>query len=104
LLQRLRTAFSARNVPLWGVTTDGSALSPAPLAEVFGAVPHQRCTFHIMAERSKAVVGAVASARKDLAATQPQLPTGRPSTQAAQAAARTTKRLAEQGAALFTHR
>jgi hypothetical protein len=46
----------------------------------------------------------MASARKGLAATQPTLPTGRPSMQAAQAAARTKKRLAEQGAALFTHR
>ena len=103
-LRRLHTALSARNLPLLGVTTDGSALYPVPLAEVFGDVPHQICTFHIMAERSKAVLGAVASARKGLAATQPTLPTGRPSTQAAQAAARTKKRLAEQGAALFTHR
>src|SRR6266446_8424357 len=46
----------------------------------------------------------MASARKGLAAMQPKLPKGRPSTQAAQAAARTKKRLAEQGAALFTHR
>jgi hypothetical protein len=46
----------------------------------------------------------VASARKGLAAQQPTLPKGRPSTQAAKAAARTKKRLAEQRAALFTHR
>jgi hypothetical protein len=46
----------------------------------------------------------VASARKGLAATQPKLPTGRPSTPAAKAAARTQKRLATQGAALFTQR
>jgi phage tail protein X len=103
-LRRLHTALLARNLPLLGVTTDGSALYPAPLAEVFGDVPHQICTFHIMAEISKAVLGAVASARKGLAATQPKLPKGRPSTQAAKAAARTKKRLAEQGATLFTHR
>ena len=35
---------------------------------------------------------------------QPKWPKGRPSTPAAKAAARTTKRLAAQGAALFTHR
>ena len=46
----------------------------------------------------------MASARKGLAATQPKLPRGRPSTQAAKAAARTKKRLAGQGAALFTQR
>ena len=46
----------------------------------------------------------MASARKALAATQPKLPKGRPSTPAAKAAARTKKRLAAQGAALLTHR
>jgi len=103
-LRRLHTVLSARNLPLLGITTDGSALYPAPLAEVFGDVPHQICTFHIMAEISKAVVGAVASARKGLAAHQPKLRRGRPSTPAAKQAARTKKRLAEHGAALFTHR
>src|SRR5437773_5163387 len=103
-LRRLKTALSARDLTLCGVTTDGSSLYPAPLMEVFGDVPHQICTFHIVAEVNKAVLGAVARARKGLAATQPKLPKGRPSTQAAQAAARTKKRLAEQGAALFTHR
>jgi len=57
-----------------------------------------------VAEVNKAVLGAVASARKGLAATQPKLPRGRPSTQAAKTAARMKKRLAGQGAALFTHR
>ena len=57
-----------------------------------------------MAAVHKAVLGAVASARKGLAAMQPTRPKGRPSTQAAQAAARTKKRLAAPGAALFTPR
>src|SRR6266487_2377299 len=103
-LGRLKTALAARGLNLCGVTTDGSALSPAPLREVFGKVPHHICQFHIVAEVVKAVLGAVASARKGLAATQPKLPKGRPSTPAAKAAARTKKRLAEQGAALFTSR
>ena len=103
-LGRLKTALVARGLTLCGVTTDGSALYPEPLLEVFGDVPHQICTFHIVAEVNKAVLGAVASARKGLAATQPKLPRGRPRTQAAKAAARTKKRLAGQGAALFTHR
>src|SRR6058998_167183 len=81
-LRRLRTALSARDLTLFGVTTDGSALSPVPLAEVFGEVPHQICTFHLVAEVGKAVVGAVASARKTLAAQQPTLRRGRPSTPA----------------------
>jgi hypothetical protein len=103
-LRRLKTALVARNLPLLGVTTDGSSLYPTPLAEVFGEVPHQICTFHILAEVGKAVLGAVASARKGLAATQPKLRRGRPSTPAAKQAARTKKRLAAQRAALFTHR
>ena len=101
---RLKTALTARDLTLVGITTDGSALYPEPLREVFGKVWHHICQFHIIAEVVKAVLGAVASARKGLAATQPKLPKGRPSTPAAKAAARTKKRLAAQGAALFTHR
>src|ERR1700741_1989854 len=48
-LRRLHTALSARDLTLCGVTTDGSALYPAPLVEVFGDVPHQICQFHIVA-------------------------------------------------------
>jgi phage tail protein X len=103
-LGRLKTALVARGLALCGVTTDGSALYPAPLREVFGKVRHQICQFHVIKDIVKAVVGAVASARKGLAAMQPKLPKGRPSTAAAKAAARTKKRLAAQGAALFTHR
>ena len=103
-LGRLQRALAARHLTLCGVTTDGSALYPVPLMEVFGDVPHQICTFHVLAEVGKAVLGAVASARKGLAATQPKLRRGRPSTPAAKQAARTKKRLAAQGAALFTHR
>src|SRR5205823_8786410 len=103
-LRRLKTALSARDLTLCGVTTDGSSLSPAPLMEVFGDVPHQICTLHIVAEVNKAVVGAVASARTGLAAQQPKRRKGRPSTPAAKQAARTKQRLEAQRAALFTHR
>src|SRR5947207_9870973 len=103
-LGRLKTALTARALTLLGITTDGSALSPAPLAEVFGGVRHQLCEFPIVADVVKPVLGAVASARKSLAAKQPQLPQGRPSTPAAQQTARTTKRLDVQRAALCTHR
>jgi hypothetical protein len=103
-LGRLKTALSARALTLFGVTTDGSALYPEPLREVFGDVPHQICAFHIVADVAKAVLGAVASARKALAAKQPKLGKGRPSTPAAKQAARTKKRLAAQGAALFASR
>jgi hypothetical protein len=101
---RLKTALTARALTLVGITTDGSALYPEPLVEVFGDVPHQICTFHVLAEVVKAVLGAVASERKSLAATQPKLRRGRPSTPAAKQAARTKKRLEAQRTALFTHR
>ena len=103
-LRRLHMALSARALTLVGITTDGSALYPAPLAEIFSGVPHQICTFHVLAHVVKAVLGAVASARKSLAAQQPKLPKGRPSTPAAKQAARPKKRLTEQRAALFTSR
>jgi hypothetical protein len=103
-LGRLKTALTARDLTLVGMTTDGSALYPAPLAELFRGVPHQICTFHVLAEVVKAVLGAVASARKRLAAQQPKLPKGRPCTQAAKAAARKKKRLAQQRVDLYTYR
>jgi Transposase len=103
-LRRLQTALQARNLALLGVTTDGSSLYPEPLAEVFDHVPHQVCEFHVVKEVVKAVLGAVARARKSLAAQQPKLRKGRPSTLAAKQAARTKKRLAAQRAALFASR
>ena len=103
-LGRLKTALVARGLTLYGVTTDGSALYPTPLVEVFGDIPHQICTFHVVAEVTKAVLGAVASARKGLAAQRPTLRRGRPSTPAAKQAARTKKRLEAQRAALFASR
>jgi len=54
-LRRLHTALAARDLTLCGVTTDGSARAPVPLAEGFGEVPHHICTCHIVAEGSKAV-------------------------------------------------
>src|SRR2546426_8315380 len=103
-LGRLKTALTARALTLVGITTDGSALYPTPLAEIFHGVPHQICTFHVLAEVIKAVLGAVASARKSLAAQQPKLPKGRTSTPAAKAAARQKKRLAQQRVDLYTSR
>ena len=71
-LGRLKTALEARDLTLRGITTDGSALSPTPLAEVFDGVPHQRCQFPVVKDIVKAVLKAVSSERKRLAAKQPQ--------------------------------
>src|SRR5262249_15679578 len=75
-----------------------------PLAEVFRGVPHQLCQLHVVKDSVKAVVKAVARERKRLAAQQPTLPRGRPSTKAAKQAARTKKRLAAPRAAWFASR
>jgi hypothetical protein len=93
-----------RDLTLLGVTTEGSPLSPDPLRDVFGDVPHQVCEFHVVKDVVKAVWRVVASARKHLAAKQPKLPKGRPRPTAAKKAARKKKRLAQQGAEVFTPR
>jgi hypothetical protein len=78
LLLRLKTALHERNLELKGITTDGSALSPDPIHEVFGEVPHQLCPFHVIKELTTGVLRAVASARARLAQSKPKLKRGRP--------------------------
>jgi Transposase len=102
--RRFQAASGPRGLGVRGITTDGSALYPAPIAEVFGEVPHQVCTFHVLRELTEAVLGAVAKVRKDLAARQPELKRGRPATKAARRAARQKKRLEQKIGALFEHR
>jgi hypothetical protein len=103
-LGRVKTALEARDLRLEGITTDGSPLSPVPLSEVFGDVPHHICEFHGLAEVVKAVLRAVSSERTRLAEAKPKLPQGRPSTTQAKKAARKQKRLEQKSADLFTHR
>jgi hypothetical protein len=71
-LGRLQTALTARGLTLGGLTTDGSALYPDPLAELLRGGPHHIGVLHVLAEVVKAVRGAVASARKRRTAQQPQ--------------------------------
>lgn len=103
-LRRFRMALQLRRLTLRGVTTDGSPLYPEPLRAVFGAVPHQICEFHILKELTKAILGAVAQVRKDLAARQPPSKRGRPSTPAAKRAVRHRARLQQKIGELFAHR
>lgn len=102
--RRFRAALQARNLTLRGITTDGSTLYPEPISEVFGAIPHQVCEFHVIAELTKAVLRAVAKVRKGLAAKMPKLPRGRPSSLAAKRAARAKQRIAGKVADLFERR
>jgi Transposase len=102
--RRFQAALEQRGLILRGITTDGSALYPTPIATVFGDVPHQLCTFHVVRELTKAVLGAVAKVRKELAARKPTLKRGRPSTKEARRKARQKKRLEQKIGALFEHR
>jgi hypothetical protein len=102
--RRFQAALEPRGLVLRGITTDGSSLYPAPIAEVFGDVPHQLCTFHVVRELTRAVLGAVAKVRKELAASQPKLKRGRPATEEARRAARQKRRLGQKIGALFEHR
>ena len=99
-----KDALETRGLTLEGITTDGSALYPVPIAEVFGDTPHQICEFHVLKELTKAVLRAVAKVRKELAAKKPKLSRGRPSSKQAKRAARRKKRIERKIGDLFEHR
>jgi hypothetical protein len=101
--RRFQAALQARGLTLVGVTTDGSPLYPSPIANVFGAVRHQVCQFHVLAELNKAVLKAVAGVRRHLKATRPMLGRGRPSRDNRRLAAR-SKRIQAKITDLFDHR
>jgi hypothetical protein len=102
--RRLRAALTGRGLTLRGITTDGSELYPQPISQVFGAVKHQVCRFHILAELNKAVLRAVARVRKRWAAQKPKLPRGRPVTPEAKRKARRRRHLQRKVGDLFEHR
>jgi hypothetical protein len=95
--------LDARGLNLHGVTTDGSPLYPGTISKVFGEVPHQVCQFHVIAELNKAVLKAVAKARRELKATQSKMGRGRPSAARRKQAAR-NKRIEAKITDLFDHR
>lgn len=101
---RFHAALKSRGLALKGITTDGSALYPEPIAKVFGEVPHQLCVFHVLKNVTKAVLGAVAKLRKGLALEAPKLGRGRPGTKAAKLAARRKRRIERKVGDLFEHR
>jgi hypothetical protein len=102
--RRFQSALAHRGLRVQAITTDASPLYPEPIAQVFGAVPHQLCEFHVIKELTQAVLRAVAQVRKRLAAQQPSLPRGRPSTPPAKRAARKRQRVQQKVRALFEHR
>lgn len=99
-LADFKAALAGRGLSLLGITTDGSSLYPAPLADLWPGVPHQVCRFHVLKEITKSVLHALARVRKQLAQQVPQQPRGRPrqdapSRQRARRAARLKERIGE---------
>lgn len=105
-LGRLKTALDERGLALKGITTDGSALYPEPIRIVFGDVPHQLCTFHMLKDLTKGVLKAVATERERLARSKPKVKRGRPSSKehAARRRARKSKSIQQKISDLFQDR
>jgi len=101
---RFKAVLDTYGLILHGITTDGSALYPDPIAQVFGDISHQICEFHILAELTKAVLKAVTKTRISIKAKMPKLPRGRPATKEAKRAAGRKKYLQKKLADLFDHR
>jgi Transposase len=92
-----------RDLVLRGITTDGSALYPKAITQVFDDVPHQICQFHVLKELNAAILHAVAKIRKQRTAQLPALPRGRPS-KATRRKVACVKRAQQRIADLFEHR
>jgi hypothetical protein len=105
-VRRFKTALEDRGLARKGITTAGSARSPAPIRDVCGEGPHQLGPFHGIAALGKGGLRAVAAERQRLAAAQPTLPRGRPSSteQAARRLARTRNARQEHIRAVFEGR
>lgn len=105
-LGRLKRALDNRDLALQGITTDGSPLYPEPIRTVFGQVPHQICTFHVLKELTQGLLRAVAAKRRRLAQSKPKLKRGRPSSKdkTARRLARKSKQIQDQISGLFQGR
>ena len=105
-LERLQTALDDRDLTLQGITTDGSSLYPEPIRKVFGDVPHQLCTFHVIKDLTKGILKAVAKERERLSQTKPKLKRGRPSSKDKEARrlARKSKDIQQKISDLFQDR
>jgi transposase-like protein len=102
-LKEFKSQLDKRGLKVHGITTDGSALYPEVLDELWPDARHQICEFHVIKEITKAVLHALAKLRKELTAKIPKLPRGRPSKDQ-QARTRKVKRQQQRVADLFEHR
>jgi hypothetical protein len=105
LLRAFQKILQGRDLTLYGITTDGSALYTEPVRTVFPGVRHQICEFHVKQELNKSVLKAVAQVRRELDKTKTKRQKrGRPSTKEEKAAIRKNERIQAKIGALFEHR
>jgi len=78
MLEEFKRTLDQRNLPLAGITTDGSNLYPTAIEEAVGKVPHQVCRFHVASTIAKAAREAVVHLYKQRKARLPKLKGGRP--------------------------
>ena len=102
-LKEFKGQLDKRDLKVHGITTDGSALYPVVLKELWPDARHQLCRFHVIKEITKAVLHALAVLRKELMAKIPKLPRGRPMKEQ-QPLTRKVKRQKQRVAELFEHR
>ena len=102
-LAEFKGHLDRRGLRVRGITTDGSALYPEVLQELWPGVRHQRCRFHVLQEVTQAVLRALAKLRRELKAKIPKQRRGRPRRQD-RAQARRSRRVQQRIADLFTHR
>jgi hypothetical protein len=104
-LARLNDPIRLRGQRVLGITTDASPLDPLPLSLVFPNISHQICEFHILQERTQAVLRVLARLRKQLVAQTPKMPRGRPrNTPDNRRQHRRARALAQRVTTLFEHR
>lgn len=101
--RRFQDLLPVRHLTVQGITTDGSPLYPPAIQAVWGAIPHQSCTFHFLRKVNEQVLGVMAQFRKRLAAQKPKLRPGRP-TRELRPIAQHRQRLEQKIADLYEHR
>jgi hypothetical protein len=102
-LKEFKSQLDKRDLKVFGITTDGSALYPKVLKELWPDARHQICRFHVIKEITKAILHALAVLRKELTALIPKLGRGRPSKEQ-EPLAREVKRQKQRVADLFENR
>jgi hypothetical protein len=77
-LSEFKGQLDRRGLNVLGITTDGSALYPKVIKELWPSAHHQICEFHVLKEITKAVLHALAKLRKEMTALIPKPARGRP--------------------------